>query len=48
LKAKSETLIRSKAVRGGFPACLAGMSGETQAESEDDFEKTNPICRMPK
>jgi hypothetical protein len=40
----SEESIRSEAVRDGFPACQAGMSGERQAESEYDFEKTKPIC----
>jgi hypothetical protein len=29
-------------------SCQAGMSGERQAEPEHYFEKTKPICRMPK
>jgi hypothetical protein len=44
---KNEASIGSKAVRDGIPAWQAGMSGESQAESECDLKKQTQFAGCP-
>jgi hypothetical protein len=36
-------VVSQQAVKYNLLSCQAGMSGERQAESEYDFEKTKPV-----